>query len=75
MFFSDFLYIFANIRIFIVELKFRYMGKIKKILKEADEKCPYPYTQLDCSFEDYAGQVGAVSLEGFMQKMNEKYGI
>ena len=51
------------------------MEKIKKILKEADEKCPYPYTQLDCSFEDYASQVGAVSFERFMQKVNEKYDI
>jgi hypothetical protein len=51
------------------------MEKIKKVLMESDEKCPYPYTQLNCSIEEYASQVDAVSLDDFMQKVNEKYGI
>ena len=30
---------------------------------------------LNCPFEEYAKQVGAISLEDFMKKINDKYGI
>lgn len=43
--------------------------KIKMTLKGPDEFCPYPYIQLDCPFEEYAKQVGAIFLEDFMKKI------
>lgn len=48
---------------------------IRKVLKEADEKCPLPYIQLDCTMEEYVAQIGAISLEDFMKKVSEKYGV
>ncbi len=49
--------------------------KIKEVLMEADEKCPYPYIQLDCTAEEFVKEVGAVSLNDFLRKISEKYGV
>ena len=49
--------------------------EIKGVLMGADDKCPYPYIQLDCTNEEYAKQVGAISLDDFMAKISEKYGV
>lgn len=48
---------------------------IRKVLKEADEKCPLPYIQLDCTMEESAAQIGAKSLEEYMKKVSDKYGV
>ena len=50
-------------------------GAIKGVLMEADENCPYPYIQLDCSAEEFMAKVGAVSLSDFMNKISEKYSL
>lgn len=49
--------------------------EIKEVLMEADEKCPYPYIQLDCTADEFVKKVGAISLNDFMRKISEKYGV
>ena len=39
-----------------------------RVLLEADDECPYPYTQLDCIVEECAEQIGTISPEDLMRK-------
>ena len=50
-------------------------GEIRGILMEVDDKHPYPYTKYDCTAEEHMEQIGAISLEVFMQKISDKYEI
>ncbi len=43
--------------------------------KDADETHPYPYIQMDCTIEELVEQTRAVSLDDFMRKNSDKYGI
>ena len=45
------------------------------VLKDADDKCPFPYTKLDCTIEEFVELTGAISLDDFMRKMSDKHGI
>ena len=49
--------------------------KAKSALKEADEKCPFPYIQLDCTIEEFVERTDAISLDDFMKKISDKYWI
>ena len=49
--------------------------EIKGVLMEADDKHPYPYTKYDCTAEEHMEQIGAISLEDFIQKISNKYEV
>ncbi len=42
---------------------------------EADENLPYPYIQMDCTIEEFEELIDVISLEDFMRKISDKYGI
>lgn len=42
---------------------------------EADENHPYPYIQMDCTIEEFEELTGSISLEDFMRKVSDKFGL